>query len=208
MGLWAGRVLPLLVDRALRGQGVAPLRAEACAGLAGDVVELGFGSGLNVPYYPPSVDRVLAVEPQDGAWRLAARRVDDSPVPVLRGGLDGQRLDQPSESADAFLSTFSLCVIPDLAAALAEVRRVLRPGGTIHFLEHGLAPEPEVRRWQRRLEPLQRAVAGGCHLTREFDRLLEDAGFALDRCTKAYVPEAVPSRVAGFLYRGVATRPG
>ena len=176
MGWWERRVLPRLVDRCCGMADFDKLRAPTCAGLHGQVLELGFGSGLNVAHYPAAVTRVTAVEPSDLAWRLGAPRVCASGVEVVRGGLDGARLDAEDASYDGVLSTFTLCTIPDVEAALAEVRRVLKPGGRLHFVEHGLAPDDGVVRWQRRLEPVQRLVAGGCRLSRPIRTLVEQAG--------------------------------
>ena len=179
MGFYGEQIVPRIINQACGTKTVEPLRRRVCAGLAGDVVELGFGSGHNVPFYPAAVTRVTAVEPSDVGWRLAAERVKAATVPVRRSGLDGQSLPFPDHGFDAALSTWTLCTIPDVAAALREVRRVLRPGGTLHFLEHGLAPDERVRRWQRRLEPVQYRLFGGCHLTRRIVDLLTDAGFTL-----------------------------
>ena len=176
-----------------------------CAGLAGDVVELGFGSGHNVPFYPAAVTRVTAVEPSDVGWRLAAQRVKAATVPVRRSGLDGQSLPFPDHGFDAALSTWTLCTIPDVAAALREVRRVLRPGGTLHFLEHGLAPDERVRRWQHRLEPVQYRLAGGCHLTRPIVDLLTDAGFTVGEVDVFY--EQGAPKFAGADSLGTAVSP-
>ena len=140
MGLYGEHVLPRIVDVACGTKVVEPLRRRVCAELAGDVVEIGFGSGLNVPFYPHAVSRVSAVEPADVSWKLADRRLRSSGVPVERAGLDGQSLPFADDSYDAALTTWTLCTIPDVAGALREVRRVLKPGATLHFLEHGLAP--------------------------------------------------------------------
>ena len=179
MGIYGEHILPRVVNAACGMKNAEPLRRRVCAGLEGEVVEIGFGSGLNVPFYPDRVDRVAAVEPADVGWKLAGKRLRASSVPVQRAGLDGQSLPFEDDSYDTALSTWTLCTIPDVATALREVRRVLKPGGALHFVEHGLAPDESVRRWQRRLEPVQKRVFGGCHLTRRIVPLLEDAGFEI-----------------------------
>src|SRR4029453_151677 len=148
MGLWVEAILPRVVDRALRTPELDARRARTLAGLRGQVLEIGFGSGLNLRHYPPEVERGLAVEPSHRAWRLAQPRMREGAPPVERIGLDGARLPVPDGALDAVVSTFTLCTIPDVTAALSEIRRGLRPGGTLHFLEHGRAPEESVRRWQ------------------------------------------------------------
>jgi ubiquinone/menaquinone biosynthesis C-methylase UbiE len=179
MGLYGEHVLPRIIDVACATKPTKQYRRRVCEGLAGDVVEIGFGSGLNVPFYPGSVAHVAAVEPADLGWKLAAKRLGETSVPVQRAGLDGQSLPFADDSYDAALSTWTLCTIPDVAAALRELRRVLKPGATLHFVEHGLAPDEGVRRWQRRLEPLQKRIFGGCHLTRPIVELLTGAGFTI-----------------------------
>ncbi|MGN0063827.1 MAG: class I SAM-dependent methyltransferase [Nocardioides sp.] len=177
---WDERVVPRLTDASLRGREVGELRGLTCAGLGGTVIEVGFGSGLNVRWYPAEVNDVWAVEPSDGGWELSERRRARSRVPVERRGLDGQLLAVDDDSADCALVTFSLCTIPDPVRALAELRRVVRPGGSLHFLEHGLSPDPRTARRQRRLEPWQRRLAGGCHLTREPAPLAGAAGWTVE----------------------------
>jgi SAM-dependent methyltransferase len=205
VGFYGEQVVPRIINKACGTKTAEPLRRRVCAGLAGDVVELGFGSGHNVPFYPAAVTRVTAVEPSDVGWRLAAERVKAATVPVRRSGLDGQSLPFPDDGFDAALSTWTLCTIPDAAAALREVRRVLRPGGTLHFLEHGLAPDERVRRWQRRLEPVQYRLAGGCHLTRLIVDLLTDAGFTLGEVDVFY--EQGAPKFAGADSLGTAVSP-
>lgn len=170
-------VLPRAVDLACASKGFRPHRAAAVSGAQGVVLEIGFGSGHNLAHYSPAVQRLLAVEPSGRSIELAADRIAAAPFPVDVVGLDGQRLSVDDASVDCVVSTFTLCTIPDAAAALAEIRRVLRPGGTFHVLEHGLADDEGVQRWQRRAEPLQRRLAGGCHLTRHVPTMLAEAGF-------------------------------
>ena len=143
----------------------------------------------------------MAVEPSLLAQRLASSRIDDASVDVQFVGLDGQQLPLADDCADAAVCTFTLCTIPDPTAALDELRRVLRPGGTLHFLEHGLAPDPKVAVWQHRLTPLQRRVCGGCHFDRPIDQLLITSGFEIDELRTFY---AVGPKTPSFMYAGVA----
>ncbi len=176
MGLWTERVLPHVVEATCGNSDMDRYRMRALEGLAGTVLEIGFGSGLNAPLYPDAVTKVFAVEPSHTARDMSLRRVAASHAVVEFVGLDGQAVPLPDDTCDAALSTFTLCTIPDAHRALAEVRRVVRPGGTLHFLEHGLAPDAGVARWQHRLDGLQQRVAGGCHLTRDTTALLAAAG--------------------------------
>ena len=204
MGLYGEQVLPRIVNVACAmGPVVGELRQRVCEGLSGEVVEIGFGSGLNVPHYPATVSRVAAVEPSDVAWKLAADRLGASPVRVERAGLDGQSLPFEDDTFDSALSTWTMCTIPDIEAALAELRRVLRPGGTLHFVEHGLAPDESVAKWQRRLDPVQQRLFGGCHLTRPIVGLVEQAGFVI-RDLDVFYERGAP-KVLGADKLGVAT---
>lgn len=200
MGVWREQVVPRVVNIACAAEAGRPLRARVCVGLTGEVVEIGFGSGLNIPFYPAAVASIAAVEPAGIGWRLAARRVAASTVPIRRAGLDGQSLPFEDDSFDTALSTWTMCTIPDPAAALAELRRVLRPGGRLHFVEHGLAPDAGVQRWQHRLEPVQKRLAGGCHLTRPIADLIRDAGFdviALDEFYQRGGPKFLAAETLG-----------
>jgi SAM-dependent methyltransferase len=205
MGFYSDRVVPRLINVACGAKLTEPLRARVCEGLRGEVVEIGFGSGLNVPHYPGTVTGVTAVEPSDVAWRLATDRLAKASRPVLRAGLDGQALPFEDQSFDSALSTWTLCTIPDVVAALGEIRRVLKPGGSFHFVEHGLAPDEPVRRWQRRLEPMQRRLAGGCHLTRPIADLITTAGFTIADLDVFYEDGA--PKFLGALTLGTAASP-
>jgi ubiquinone/menaquinone biosynthesis C-methylase UbiE len=192
LGLYRQYVLPHLVDRVLSGPGWEGWRQRTTEGLSGTVVEIGFGSGLNVPHYPPEVSVVYAVEPALRARRLAEPRVAGSHAQVRHVGLDGARLPLPDDSCDGALSTFTLCTIPEVEQALAELRRVLRPGGVFHFLEHGVAPDATLARVQRVIEPAQKLLADGCHLTRDPRDLVERAGFRIVSDDSSYAGTASP----------------
>jgi SAM-dependent methyltransferase len=183
MAWWTEHVVPRVTDVALRSKELGRSRAKACEGLRGQVLELGFGGGLNLPHLPAGVTEIGAVEPSDVGWRMSERRRGHSErhsdVTVARIGLDGQSIEADDASYDAALCTFTLCTIPDALAALAEVRRVVRPGGTFHFLEHGLGDSERLRGWQRRLDPWEQRLVGGCHLTRDPGALAEESGMTL-----------------------------
>jgi ubiquinone/menaquinone biosynthesis C-methylase UbiE len=208
MSWWSDRVVPHVTDVALGTQQIGELREETCRGLRGKVLEIGFGSGLNLRFYPADVTSVSAVEPADVGWRLSEKRRGRTDVPVQRSGLDGQHLAEDDASFDSALVTFSLCTIPDPALALAEVRRVLRPGASLHFLEHGLAPDAGVARWQHRIDPVQRRLFAGCHLSRDVPALVEAAGFEMAELRAEYMPGPRVGRPWTYGYLGRATRVG
>lgn len=208
MGWWAEQVVPRATDVLLGAGEIHRLRQRVCAGLEGEVLEIGFGSGLNVEHYPPAVTTVFAVEPSDVAWRIAVdKHLGRGSASVVRAGLDGQALDLPDASVDGAVSAFTLCTVPHHDVALREVRRVLKPGGSFHFLEHGLSPDRGVARWQRRLTPVQRRLAAGCHLDRPIAEAVEESGLVVEDLETFYLPGAVSvAKVAGYLYLGRAVR--
>lgn len=186
MGLYRERIVPHLVNWACATPGMERWRERVCDGLHGDVVEIGFGSGLNVVHYPDTVRHVYAVEPSARSLRIGATRIENSPVPITHVGLDGQSIPLDASSCDSALMTFTLCTVADPEQVLGELRRVLVAGGSLHFLEHGIAPSAGVARWQRLLDPLEKRVADGCHLTRDAPALIRNAGFDITWLEQRY----------------------
>jgi ubiquinone/menaquinone biosynthesis C-methylase UbiE len=204
MGFYREQVLPRFIDKALGNEGVLRYRRQAADGLSGDVVEIGFGSGLNVEAYSAEVARVYAVDPAMVGRKLAADRVAASPIDVDYIGLDGQRLPLEDDSCDGALSTFTLCTIPDAPSALLELRRVVKPGGRVHVLEHGRARDLGIHKWQQRLNPIQRRIGDGCHLDRDHLAMFEEAGFEIDTHREWYAKG--PKPMSAF-YLITATNP-
>ena len=203
MAFYEEQVLARFTNVVMARREFIPIRARVAAPLEGDVLEVGFGSGLNVPHYPAGVSRVRAVDPATVGRKLAAQRVAASSVAVEYIGLEGQELPLGSASVDHVLTTWTLCTIPDVERALGEIRRVLRPGGSFHFVEHGRSPDAKVARWQGRLTPLQRRIAGGCHLNRPIDELVDGSGLDLTQMDNYY---AKGPRAFGYMFEGVATK--
>lgn len=204
MGFYRDHVVPVLVDRCCALPGLESWRSQVVEGLRGRVVEIGFGSGLNVKHYPSAVDVVLAVEPSAVAWKLASKRLAATSVVVRHVGTDSHSLPVDDATCDAALGSFMLCTVVDPAAVVDEVYRVLRPGGAFHFLEHGLSPDPRVATWQRRLDPFQRRLADGCHLTRDAVAIVTRAGFRLERCDQGY---AMGPKPWSYFSAGVGVKP-
>ncbi|HVX19597.1 MAG TPA: class I SAM-dependent methyltransferase [Acidimicrobiales bacterium] len=204
MGVYEKHVVPRLVDVTLRGKTIEGIRAEVAAGLRGTVLEVGFGSGRNVPHYPGTVDRVLAVDPSSVGRAMSGKHVAASSTPIEFIGLDGEQLPVADDEIDTVLITWTLCTIPDAHQALREINRVLRPSGTMHFVEHGRAEDPKVVRWQDRLNPIQQRIAGGCNLNRPIADLIEGAGLELTELDTGHTP-GMPKSFSYF-YRGVATK--
>jgi ubiquinone/menaquinone biosynthesis C-methylase UbiE len=203
VGLYKEQILPRLQDKVMRRKGIREVRHRVCLGLVGDVVEVGFGTGLNVPHYPAEVSRIFAIEPSRVCMRLAEDRIARANIPVDLAGLTGEHLELPTASFDAILSTWTMCTIPKLDEALKEMRRVLKPGGTLHFVEHGHAPDDKTALWQRRIEPLHMKLAGGCHLTRNVPEYLDRAGFHIEHLN-CYYFEGEPKPL-GYTFEGIAS---
>ncbi len=204
MSLYDRYVLAPMIDRMCGTREVMDIRREVVPLAEGDVIELGMGSGLNLACYDPDrVRRVTGVDPGENITALARERIAACPFEVELLGLSGESVPAESASFDTAVVTFTFCTIPDVYSAISEVRRLLKPGGKLIFAEHGLAPDDRVARWQRRINPIWKALAGGCHLNRDTKLMLEEGGFRLDDVRAGH---AMPGpRIATWVTRGVAT---
>lgn len=173
MGLYNDQILPRCLAWAMGRNAFQKHRARCLTGLSGRVLEIGFGAGHNLAFYPDDVTEVMALEPSELARRISMERVERAPMPVSFVGLDGAQIPLDANSVDGIACTWTLCTIPEVERALDEMRRVLKPGGCLHFVEHGRSELGPVARWQDRLNPIQRRLAGGCNLNRQIDDLVE-----------------------------------
>lgn len=201
MGFYQDRILPHLVNLAMRNRELLPYRERVISDAQGRVLEIGVGSGINIPLYRPQTRELLGLEPAPRLVTMARRAVKDSVLPVSLIEGTGEAIPLDNASVDTVVSTWTLCTIPDVTRALREMRRVLKPGGCLLFVEHGLAPEPRVQRWQNWLTPAWKRLGGGCHLNRPIRRLIEGAGFHIERLDTGYLAGRNPMT---FMYEGSA----
>jgi ubiquinone/menaquinone biosynthesis C-methylase UbiE len=204
VGFYKQVIFPRLCDMLLDRPFVAKQRRELLAHAHGDVLEIGFGTGLNLPHYPGRVRKITTVDPNPGMHRLAQKRLKKTRIEVDRRVLSGERLPFEDGTFDCAVSTFTLCSIEDVRQAVSEMYRVLKPGGRFLFLEHGLSPEPSVQKWQRRLNWLEMLLADGCHLDRNIKALVAAQPFSSVEVEEFYL-EKTP-KTHGYLYRGIATK--
>ena len=202
MGFYERWIVPRLLDLAMRNQVLDPYRQRTIETAQGLVLEVGVGSGLNMPLYGPAVTRVVAIDPSPELLRLTSRRTADVVIPVSLLRASAEHLPLADAVFDAIVMTWTLCSIPNPIAALTEMRRVLRPGGRLIFVEHGLSPEIRTARWQRRLTPYWKRISGGCHLDRKTDDLIRAPGFQIDAAETGYMTGPKPWT---FMYQGSAT---
>lgn len=201
MNFYEKWILPRLVDVAMRNKEATRYRSQIVPQARGTVLEIGIGSGLNLPFYGAGVEHLYALDPSKELLSMAKRKVRGMTLPVEFIAKSGEEIPLDAGSVDTVVTTWTLCTIPDPLQALAEMKRVLKPGGTLLFAEHGMAPEAQVQTWQQRLNPLWRSVAGGCNLNRKIDQLILTAGFRMTRLDTEY---AKGPRPMSYVYAGRA----
>jgi ubiquinone/menaquinone biosynthesis C-methylase UbiE len=199
MGFYQDLIVPHLVNLAMRNKQLVPYRNRIVSGAEGRVLEIGIGSGINLPLYTGRACEVFGIDPQPKLLAMASHRNPIITAKIIRASAESIPLDDAS--VDTVLTTWTLCTIPDVSAALAEIRRVLKPTGRFLFVEHGLAPEERVRVWQNRLNPIWKRIAGGCHLNRPISTLVQDAGFHIPHIQTGYMRGPKPIT---FMYEGYA----
>jgi ubiquinone/menaquinone biosynthesis C-methylase UbiE len=204
MGWYSNIIFPWAMNWLMSKPAFSEQRVAVLKDVSGDILEIGFGTGLNLPHYPAYVSRLVTIEPNLGMARYATQQIATSPIEVEQHATSGEALPLADASFDTVVSTWTLCSIPDVELALREVRRVLKPGGRFLFLEHGLSPDANVARWQHRLNPVQQVLGDGCHLDRDMRELVADTGFSQLTCENFYF-ENTPKFV-GYMYRGMAVR--
>ena len=204
VGFYSQVILPRLCDLFSNQEFLAKHRKEVLASASGDVLEIGFGTGLNLPYYPRGVRKLTTVDPNLGMYRLAQKRIKQAGIEIDQRLVASERLPFEDCTFDCAVSTFTLCSIEQVDEALREVCRVLQPGGRFLFLEHGLSPEPGVQRWQRRLNWLQMRLAGGCRLDRNIKELVGAQPFSSVELEELYLERA--PKTHGYIYRGTARK--
>jgi ubiquinone/menaquinone biosynthesis C-methylase UbiE len=201
MGFYDDRILPHVINLAMRNRELLPYRERVLSSARGRVLEIGIGSGLNLPFYGTQVEEILGLDPVTRLIAMAQGAAERSKTPVtfIAGSAEAIPIDE--QSIDTVVTTWALCSIPNAVGALREMRRVLKPGGRLLFVEHGLAPEENIRKWQNRLTPLWKRIGGGCHLNRPIGALIESAGFGIVRLDTGYIKGPSPMT---FLYEGCA----
>lgn len=201
MGLYRRLILPRLIDLAMKDETAAARRSELIPKARGSVLEVGVGSGLNLPFYSSAVTHLYAIDPSPELLRMAGKKIDRVTFPVELVCQSAEQLPVDRESIDTIVTTWTLCSIPDPLGALREMKRVLKPGGCLLFVEHGFSPDPKVQAWQRRINPIWRRVAGGCNVDRKIDELIRSAGFNIARLQTTYLPGPRPMT---YTYEGSA----
>lgn len=203
MGFYSSVVFPRLLDISMSSQSMTSYRQQLLSSVSGNVLEIGFGTGLNLPHYPEAVTSLTAIDPNKGMSKVAQKRIEASPLNVETISLSGENLSLPDSSFDNVVCTWTLCSIPNAQQALREAYRVLKSGGKFFFIEHGLSNEASIQKWQNRITPVQKIVADGCHLNRKMDELVRSV---FDEVTvEEFYAEDLP-KILGYFYRGIAIK--
>ena len=203
MSFYSNLIVPYCIDLAMSGSNLEQYRHQLLESVSGEILEIGFGTGLNLPHYPKSVTKITTIDPNPGMQKLARSRIKESQITVDYKVLNGESLPMADASFDSVVCTWTLCSIPLVEQAIAEVYRLLKPGGKLFFIEHGLSYERSIRAWQNRLTPIQKVIADGCHLNRQIDKLVEQK-FPNVNIEQFYAPKL--PKVLGYMYRGVAVK--
>ncbi len=203
MGFYSNLIIPYCIDFTLSGSTLEEYRQQLLADVSGEILEIGFGTGLNLPHYPDNVTKITTIDPNAGMQRLARSRIAASNISVDHKVLNGESLPMADGSFDSVVCTWTLCSIPQVDKAIAEVHRLLKPGGKFFFIEHGLSHEPKIQAWQNRLTPVQKAIADGCHLNRQIEHIVQQK-FNDVTVEQFYAPK-LPKAI-GYMYRGIAVK--
>jgi ubiquinone/menaquinone biosynthesis C-methylase UbiE len=204
VGFYSQVIFPRLCDFLLNTPLISQHRRELLDHATGNILEIGFGTGLNLAHYPAHVRKLTTVDPNVGMHRLAQKRMKKTDIEVDQRVVSSERLPFEDASFDSVISTFTLCSIEDVVGALAEIYRVLRPGGRFLFLEHGLCPEPNIQKWQRRLNWLEMRLGDGCRLDRNIEQLVNRQAFSSVEIEKFYMEKS--PKTHGYMFRGIAMR--
>jgi len=204
MGFYSQVILPRLLDWSLSDATLAQYRQALLADVQGEVLEIGFGTGLNLAYYPPHINKITVIDSNPGMNSLAKKRIRNSSKAVAHYVLSSESLPMAESSFDSVVSTWTLCSIANVEQALKEIYRVLKPGGKFFFVEHGLSDNPKVQTWQHRLTPIQKVIADGCHLDRNIEQIVKRQFNQVE--IEQFTPDKMPELVT-HLYRGIATKP-
>lgn len=204
MGIYSTYIFPRLMNLSMSGKEATPYRKEVLKAAQGEILEIGFGTGLNLPYYPKEVKKIATLDVNAGMNPFAMKNIEKSSIQVEYHILDAQSLPFVDASFDTVVSTWTLCSIKHIDKALAEVYRVLKPEGKFIFVEHGLSNDSKIQKWQHFVTPIQKVIADGCHVNRDIEKLIQTAGFSFERLTKQYAP-GIP-KIGGYFYYGIACK--
>ncbi|WP_319419946.1 class I SAM-dependent methyltransferase [Pleurocapsa sp. FMAR1] len=203
MGFYSNLIIPYCIEFAMSGSTLEEYRQQLLADVSGEILEIGFGTGLNLPHYPDNVSKITTIDPNVGMQKLARARIAASNISVDHKVLNGESLPMADGSFDSVVCTWTLCSIPQADKAIAEVYRLLKPGGRFFFIEHGLSQDPKIQAWQNRLTPIQKAIADGCHLNRQIKHIVQQK-FNDVTIEQFYAPKL--PKVIGYMYRGIAVK--